>query len=170
MLSQSFFKMTIVISLMIAATYLYYVNKYNALDAGENWEVVGDFGNIKLVYAAPEYYPEQEKMAGILDTLIGEQFRQYRGMYNIYFFDDKEFTPKNLVLINRFNKGEEYPFDKEQFLHFRAKYHYAMPDESEFWYVHLTDTTVFPPAFQLYRAKIHPGYTGELRWGWEPGY
>ena len=107
MLSQSFFKMTMIISLMIAATYFYYVTKYNTPESGENWEVVADFGKIKLVYAAPELYPDHERMAGILDTLIGEQFRQYRGMYNIYFFDDKELTPKDYVLINRFNTGEE---------------------------------------------------------------
>lgn len=169
MFSQTIFKIMTVVSLMLGAMFVYFIAQRNIPVSGEGWEEIADFGNIKLVYAAPELYADQERLAGILDTLIGRQYREYRGMYTIYFFDDPQQTPHDYTLINRFNKGEEYPFTPEQFRHFRAYYCYITPDVSEFWYVSLADTTVSPPKLQQYRAQIHPGHTGEPEWGWEPG-
>jgi len=168
MLGQSFMKIGMVVSLMLGITYFYFINQHTAPSTGQGWEVAANFGKIKLVYAEPEVYQDQLRLAGILDTLIGKQFQQYRGMFEIYFFDDLEHTPTDYALINRFNTGEEHPFTKDQFLHFRAQYTYCMPDESEFSYILLADTTVFPPKIQRIPSPIHPGIVGEWYLGWTP--
>jgi hypothetical protein len=168
MVSRSLGKVMTIASAILAIAFYFGVFKNRPPSAGDNWEVVADFGNIKMVYVSPRYYPNEEWMAGVLDTLIGTPFRAQRGLFNLYFFDDKESTPDDYRLLNKFNRGEEYPFTEDQFRHLKAHYTFAMPDQSNFCYIRLADTTVFPPKVQQIWAQVHPGYTGEDRWGYLP--
>jgi len=170
MVSRSLGKVMTIVSALLAVAFYFGVYNNTPPSSGDNWEVMADFGYIKTVYVSPDRYTDEEWMAAVLDTLIGRGFRAQRCMFDLYFFDDKKSTPEDYRLLNEFNKGEVYPFTCEQFRHFKAEYHYIVPDISEFRYITLADTTVFPPILSHSHAQIPPGYTGELGYGCLPGY
>ncbi len=160
MMGRTMIGISAVVSLLLAGTYFYFQWKNSPPTAGAGWEIVEDFGKIKMVSVVEEKLYEPEFMAAILDTIIGPAYEKRQGFFTLYFFDDPEFVPRRYAILNEFNRGEKYPFSPDQLRHLRATYTFTMPMESEFCYITLSE---HPGGshIQTHAVQIHPGKVGE---------
>ncbi len=157
---RTFFGISAIISLLLAGTYFYFQWKNSPPSGGAGWEVVQDYGKIKMVSVTEENLKCPECMAAILDTLIGPAYEKRQGFFTVFFFDDPAYAPTEYKILNAFNRGEEYPFTPEQLRHLRARYIFTMPFESEFHYIALTQGANGTKV-KTYQVDIHPGKLGE---------
>ncbi len=130
-------------------------------DAGPGWELVYSEPMGKTVAVDVDSCYNEDFMARLLDQLVGKLYRSKHMIVDVYFFDDKQYTPTTSINPNHELLQRHYKLTDEQLLHFRAVYHCIPGAADDFYYVEITDCEASPPEFLLQPASIHPGFVGE---------